>query len=66
VAPGTAIAAVGGADGRVRVYELAAGRLLDTLAWHGRAVNALAWAGTILLAGDGDGALALWDLADLS
>ena len=39
---------------------------LETLRWHPSAVKTLAWAGLTLVSGGTDGALAVWDLADLA
>lgn len=57
-------AAVAGRDRTIRVYALPEGTPLATLAWHRANVTALAWgAGATLLSGDGDGKLAVWELA---
>lgn len=59
---GRPVLALASRDQPLRLYDVARGALLDTLTWHRAAVTALAWSGQVLLSGDADGALALWDL----
>jgi hypothetical protein len=57
-------AAVAGRDRSIRTYSLPDGAAGATLAWHEAQITGLAWgAGTTLVSGDGDGKLAVWDVA---
>jgi len=38
--------------------------VVETLAWHEAAVWGLAWVGPLLVSGDAQGRVALWDLGD--
>jgi WD40 repeat protein len=60
------VVAVSLRGGAIELRALADGRLLETLRWHGAGVRTLAWAGPVLVTGDTDGTLAVWDLPDLS
>ena len=64
LAPGGGLVASAGFEGTIRLHDVASGALLETLAWHGAAVGGLAWAGPVLVSGDGQGRVALWDLSD--
>jgi Cu/Ag efflux protein CusF len=64
VAPGGRLVASAGLDHAIRLHEVATGALVETLGWHRAAVWGLAWAGPVLVSGDGDGQLAVWDLVD--
>ena len=66
IAPAGDVVAVSLRGGSIELRALSDGRLLDTLRWHPSAVRTLAWAGPSLVSGDTDGALAVWDLADLA
>jgi len=66
IAPAGDMVAVSLRGGSIELRALSDGRLLDTLRWHPSAVKALGWAGSTLVSGDTDGALAVWDLADLA
>jgi WD40 repeat protein len=50
--------------GTVELRALGDGRLIETLRWHAALVRSLAWAGPVLVTGDTDGTLAVWDLPD--
>ena len=65
LAPGGRLAAVGGLDRIVRLVDVGSGALVEQLVWHRAPVWGLAWAGGVLVSGDGDGRVAVWDLADL-
>jgi hypothetical protein len=65
VAPAGDVVAAALRGGTIELRALSDGRLLDRLRWHAAGVRALAWAGPILVTGDTDGTLAVWDLADL-
>lgn len=56
------IAATGDREGHIRLHRLPDGVVTATLEWHRGLVRALAFAGPILLAGDADRQLAVWDL----
>lgn len=57
-------AAVAGRDRSIRVFAPSGDAPPVALAWHPAQVTALAWgAGPTLLSGDGDGNLAVWDVA---
>lgn len=59
-------AAVAGRDRTIRIYTLPRGEPAATLTWHQAQITTLAWgAGPTLLSGDGDGALAVWDVPSL-
>jgi len=64
MASGGRLAAVAGLDRRLRLVDLVSGALVEELAWHRRPVWGLAWAGATLISGDGEGRVALWNLAD--
>ena len=51
-----------GFDGIVRLHDLVASEPTERLAWHAHQVHGLAWAGPVLVSGDVDGHVALWDL----
>jgi hypothetical protein len=57
-----AMIASGALDGAVRLHAVPGGALRETLRWHRYPVQALAWAGPLLLSGDSDGELAVWDV----
>jgi Cu/Ag efflux protein CusF/DNA-binding beta-propeller fold protein YncE len=61
VAPGGRVIAVGRRDRTIRLHDVESGPL-ETLAWHRAGVAALAWAGSVLVSGDTEGRLALWDV----
>ncbi len=63
VAPAGDVVAVSLRGGPVELRALEDGRLLETLRWHAALVRALAWAGPVLVTGDTDGTLAVWDPA---
>jgi RNA polymerase sigma factor (sigma-70 family) len=56
--------AAGGRDGQVRLWDVAAGKLLFQARGHSAAVAALAFsrAGRLLASGDADGTLVLWTM----
>jgi WD40 repeat protein len=63
VAPDARHAATADADQTVRVHRLTDGAVVDRLTWHRSTIGVLAWgAGATLVAGDNDGALAVWDV----
>jgi len=64
VAPGGRIVASAGRDWTIRLHDLATGALVETLVWHQAGVYGLAWAGPVLVSGDTQGRVALWDLAE--
>ena len=64
MSPGGQLAAVGGLDRRIRLIDLETGALVEEVDWHGAPVWGLAWAGTLLVSGDGDGRVGVWDFAD--
>jgi len=64
VAPGGRLTASAGLDHAIHLHDPTTGAEVETLAWHGSSVWGLAWAGTVLITGDGDGNVALWDLSD--
>src|SRR5438093_310516 len=61
---GARLVAVGGLDRRIRLIDLETGALVEEVDWHGAPVWGLAWAGTLLVSGDGDGRVGVWDFAD--
>ena len=65
VGPAGHVVAVSLRGGAIELRALADGRLLETLRWHAAGVRTLAWAGPVLVTGDTDGTLAVWDLPDL-
>ena len=64
VAPGGRIVASAGLDWTIRLHDLASGALVESLVWHQAGVYGLAWAGPVLVSGDTQGRVALWDLAE--
>ena len=40
------------------------GQPIESLAWHRAGIYGLAWAGPVLVSGDTQGSVALWDLAE--
>jgi len=64
IAPGGRIVASAGRDWTIRLHDLASGALLESLVWHQAGVYGLAWAGPVLVSGDTQGRVALWDLAE--
>jgi len=64
LASGAQLGAVGGLDRRIRLVDLETGALVEDLDWHRAPVWGLAWAGTLLVSGDGDGRVGVWDFAD--
>ena len=61
---GARLVAVGGLDRRIRLVDLGTGALVEEIDWHRAPVWGLAWAGTLLVSGDGDGLVGVWDFAD--
>lgn len=59
------LALAGGADGRLRLYDLERGGLVQDLRGHGGAVNAVALSpdGRYALSGGADGVMRLWDVS---
>lgn len=58
------LAAVAGRDRTIRIYALPDGTPVAARAWHQAQITSLAWGtGPTLLSGDGDGNLAVWDVA---
>lgn len=49
--------------GTIRVHAMPDASLERAMGWHRAQVRGMAWAGTLLLAGDADRQLAVWDLA---
>jgi len=45
-------------------WDLGTGALVEEIDWHRAPVWGLAWAGTLLVSGDGDGLVGVWDFAD--
>jgi len=64
VAPGERLVASAGADPVVRLHDADTGVITETLAWHRGGIPAVAWAGAMLVAGDTEGGVAVWDLED--
>ena len=64
LAPGAALVAVGGLDGKIRLVDPRSGALVEEIDWHHSPVWGLGWAAALLVSGDGDGRVAVWDLAD--
>jgi Cu/Ag efflux protein CusF len=64
IAPGGRLVATAGLDRTIRLHDLASGALVEAIAWHRAAIWGLAWAGPVLVSGDGEGRVALWDLRD--
>ena len=60
VAPAGARAAAAGADGIVRLFDIGAGRWIDSFGWHSALVTGLAWAGETVVSGDEEGKVAVW------
>ncbi len=65
VAPGGTVVAIALRSGTIELRGVDDGALMDTLRWHTSGVRSLAWGGTVLLSGDTDGALAIWDLGSV-
>jgi ferric-dicitrate binding protein FerR (iron transport regulator) len=65
VSPDGAVAAVGYRDGKIRLWDLHTGRLVQMLEGHTREVKALAFqpGGQLLASGARDGTLRLWSTA---
>ena len=61
LSPNGLLAAVAGRDRTIRIFALPDGTPLASLSWHPAQITALAW-GAVLLSGDGDGNLAVWDV----
>ncbi|TMB04314.1 MAG: hypothetical protein E6J70_04190 [Deltaproteobacteria bacterium] len=53
-----------GLDWTIRLHDLETGALVESLAWHRAGIYGLAWAGPVLVSGDTQGRVALWDLAE--
>ena len=51
-------------DWTIRLHDLETGALVESLAWHRAGIYGLAWAGPVLVSGDTQGRVALWDLAE--
>jgi len=66
VTPDGRFMATGDTDWAIRIHDLAAGTVVETLTWHSAVVSGLGWAGGILVSGDTEGRMALWDLADIA
>jgi Cu/Ag efflux protein CusF len=66
VSPAGTLVASAGLDHVVRIHEIASGRLVEALVWHEAAVWGLGWVGSVLVSGDGAGAVMLWELGDLA
>ena len=49
-------------SGTLRIHALPSGTVTTSIGWHRAQVRGMAWAGTMLVAGDADHQLALWDL----
>ncbi|HYR97189.1 MAG TPA: hypothetical protein VEM57_10655, partial [Candidatus Binatus sp.] len=64
VAPGGRLVATAGLDRTIRLHDLASGAMVEAIAWHRAAIWGLAWAGPVLVSGDAEGRVALWDLED--
>jgi Cu/Ag efflux protein CusF len=64
VAPSGKLAATAGQDDKIRVHNLDTGAVRETLAWHRGGVVGLAWARGVLVSGDAEGWVALWDVDD--
>ncbi|TMA52187.1 MAG: hypothetical protein E6J76_07965 [Deltaproteobacteria bacterium] len=62
VAPGGHLVASAGLDRGIRLFDGSV--VVETLAWHEAAVWGLAWVGPLLVSGDAQGRVALWDLGD--
>ena len=56
--------AVAGLDWAIRLYDPTRAGVVETLVFHRAAVYGLAWAGNVLLSGDNEGRLAVWDTLD--
>jgi WD40 repeat protein len=61
---GTTIIAIAGQDLALRLYDVERGSMVETLAWHRALAGGLAWAGHVLVSGDVEGKVALWDLGE--
>ncbi|XP_051912487.1 uncharacterized protein LOC127594764 [Hippocampus zosterae] len=60
--PGSPVAAIGGSNGLVRVYDQARGRPIRQFEGHGARVSSLAFAGNLLFSGGKDGLVHGYDL----
>jgi Cu/Ag efflux protein CusF len=65
VAGDGATAATAGLDLTIRVHDARTGVVRRTLAWHRSRIAGLAWAGDVLVSGDTEGWVAVWDAAAL-
>src|SRR5262245_5453921 len=63
VAPGGRVVAVALRGGTIELRRVEDGSLIEALRFHTEGGKAVAWAGALLVSGDTDGTLALWDLA---
>jgi WD40 repeat protein len=65
VSPDGETMVTGSDDGRLRIWDVGSGEVLQTLTGHGSSVFSIAYSpdGTKMLSGDGDGTLFLWDVA---
>ena len=63
VEPGGKLVAVGGRGGAVWLYGVATGSV-EKLEWHAHAISGLAWAGPLLVSGDVDGNVGLWEVGE--
>jgi hypothetical protein len=66
VAPEGTIVAIALRSGSIELRLVEDGSLVETLRWHRAGVRAMAWAGSVLLTGDMEGRLALWDLGSVA
>jgi WD40 repeat protein/Cu/Ag efflux protein CusF len=64
LAPGGTRVASAGSGGGILVHDAGTGTVVERLAWHRAQVTALVWARSVLVSGDADGHVALWDVAD--